>query len=86
MAFRTAFPDLKATLLRTVVEGDLVATHFLVTGTQHAEFLGVPPAGRQMSIPSLTISRLERGRIVDDWEVFDVAGLVRQLRGEPLGV
>ena len=35
--------------------------------------------GRRVEVSGITISRIEDGRIVEDWSVTDTASLLRQL-------
>lgn len=77
--FRSAFPDLHATIDDMVTEGDKVVTRWTATGTHRGAFMGMAPAGRHMTLPIIVITRFERGKAVEDWEVFDGLGLMQQL-------
>lgn len=77
--FREAFPDLHATIDDMVAERNRVATRCTVTGTHKGELIGVKATGRQVAIPLIVISRFVRGKVAEDWEVYDVQGLLRQL-------
>lgn len=61
-----AMPNLNAEIIDTIAEGDKVAVRFVVTGTLNKEFFG-QPAGTQMSMPIITIYRLENGKIIEVW-------------------
>ncbi|MGE5358906.1 MAG: ester cyclase [Bacteroidales bacterium] len=73
------FPDMKFIVNRVIVEGDLMAMHFTLTGTQERDFMGMPPRGGRLDLPVLTMSRLRDGRIAEDWEAYDSAEMMRQL-------
>jgi predicted ester cyclase len=45
--------------------------------------MGVPPTGRPITITGIAISRVRDGKIVEEWEVSDVLGLLRQIGGLP---
>ena len=43
------------------------------------EFDGVAPTGNSIMVTGITISRLENGRLVEEWESFDELLLMRQI-------
>jgi predicted ester cyclase len=53
-----------------VAAGDRVASRFLLTGLNRS---------RRVRLWGITISRLQDGRIVEDWSAFDSLELLRQL-------
>lgn len=61
-----AIPDLHVTLHDTIAEGDKVVVRFTVSGMQTREFMG-QPAGQPFVEHSLTIYRLDNGRIAEVW-------------------
>ena len=48
-------------------------------GTHRAGFLGVPATGNTVAIDVMDVLRVEDGKLVEHWNVVDVAGLMRQL-------
>ena len=83
--FRTACPDLQATLEEFVVEGDRVAARFAWTGTHLGELLGVPPTGRRVHVTGIGLYRVRDGRIAEDRVEEDLLGLLRQVGVVPGG-
>jgi len=81
--YKEILPDSQVTVQHVVGEGDLVATHWTVTGTHQAEFLGVPATGRQVAVEGMNVYRLADGRITDVWTQFDGLGLMDQLGALP---
>ena len=77
--FRSALPDLAVTVDHQFANGDYVATRFTVRGTHGGELLGAPPTGRSVAMTGITVSRCEDGRIAEEWELVDVAGLLQQV-------
>lgn len=77
--FRSALPDLAVTVDHQFADGDYVATRFTVRGTHDGELLGAPPTGRPVAVTGITVSRCEDGRIAEEWELVDVAGLLQQV-------
>jgi predicted ester cyclase len=68
--YTSVLDDLAITVEEQLVEGDRVASRFVVTGTNR---------GRRVRFNGITISRFANGRILEDWSVTDTLGLLRQL-------
>jgi steroid delta-isomerase-like uncharacterized protein len=81
--FRSALPDLAVTVDHQFANGEYVASRFTVRGTHAGELLGVPPTGREVAVTGMTVSRCEDGRIAEEWELVDVAGLFQQVGALP---
>lgn len=82
-AFRTAFPDLHATVEDQVADEDTVAVRFTVRATHKGEFHGLPPTGRQMTMTGIDIQRIADGKIAENWANLDALGLLQQLGALP---
>ena len=59
--------------------GDRVAVRWTGTGTHSAEVMGIPPTGAHIEVEALTILRIEKGRIAENWTVWDTLGFLRQV-------
>jgi predicted ester cyclase len=81
--YRTALSGLRVTIDQQFNEGDYVATRFTVSGTHDGDLMGAPPTGKDVAFTCLTISRCERGRIVEEWELTDTLGLLGQVGALP---
>ncbi|MER7579604.1 ester cyclase [Kitasatospora sp. NPDC097691] len=79
----TAFPDWHFDLLILIAEGDRVFAHMPYSGTHRAPVLGVAPTGRSCTVDEMVVFRLAHGRIAEAWEVYDEAGMWRQLGSAP---
>jgi steroid delta-isomerase-like uncharacterized protein len=78
--YKTAFPDLSATVEDVIAEGDKVATRYTVRGTHQGEIEEFgPPTGRQIELRGITIHCIEDGKIVEEWERYDNLSLLQQL-------
>ena len=80
-AYLDGFPDLHISIDQLLAFGDKVVGVFTFTGTHDGHLFGVPPTGRTISVRQIAIYRLENGRVVDEWEVSDQQGLMRQIGG-----
>lgn len=77
--YHAAFPDLHLEVDDMFGDGDKVATAFTLTGTHEGEMMGMPPTGKRVSIHGIIHSRVQGGRIVEEWELVDFAALLEQL-------
>ncbi len=68
--YRRLFADLSFAVDEQVTEGDRVASRWTLRGTNR---------GRAIELSGITISRLEDGKIVEDWGSTDSIELLRQL-------
>jgi steroid delta-isomerase-like uncharacterized protein len=77
--YRRAFPDLRVTVEELIAEEDKVAARLRVRGTHLGDLNGIAPTGRRVDFTGIVISRVEGGRIAEDWANFDDLGMMRQL-------
>ena len=68
--YTSVLDDIDVRVEEQVVEGNRVASRFVVTGESH---------GRRVRFNGITISRFENDAIVEDWSVTDTLGMLRQL-------
>jgi len=80
----TAFPDWRFDLLGLVAEGDRVGAHMPYSGTFANAINGIAPTGRFAQVDEMVIFRIAGGKIAEAWEVYDEAGMWRQLGVSPL--
>jgi predicted ester cyclase len=79
-AYRQAFPDLECTIEDQVAEGDKVVSRFRARGTHQGETEDLGPlTGNRMEITGISMSRVVRGKLVEDWTNFDAMGMMHQL-------
>ena len=71
--YRTAFPDLKATLDDIFAESDRVAYRWSVSGTHLGEWLGIPPTGNHVTATGITHFRIAGGKVVEAWTSTDLS-------------
>jgi len=64
---RAAVPDLQFSLEKSMVDGDLVAYQWSVTGTPQAELPGMPAPGSKMTMSGLGMVRFADGKIAEIW-------------------
>jgi len=76
---RTGFPDLRLEIENMVVEGDLVAYQWTMSGTHTGPYMGRPPSGHPMRIVGMNLERVQDGQIVEHWSYPDKLALMQQL-------
>lgn len=77
---RLSFPDWEETVDDIIAEGDRVVIRFHSTGTHRGAFAGIAPTGRKVAIREIAIYRLAHGKIVEQWGMPDLHGLLTQLQ------
>lgn len=81
--YRDALSGLRVTIDQQFTDGDYIASRYTVTGTHDGDLMGTPPTGKDVAVTGITISRCEGGRIVEEWELLDTAGLLEQIGALP---
>ncbi len=74
-----AFPNIHATIEDIIAEGDKVVTRVTVQGTHKADLMGIAPTGKKIKCSVICISRIQNGKIAEDWEIIDFFGMLQQL-------
>ncbi len=77
--FTAAFPDGHYTVEDVIAEGDRVVARTSFNGTHKADLQGIPATGKSVSMPSITIFRLDNGKISEGWVINDELGMMQQL-------
>jgi steroid delta-isomerase-like uncharacterized protein len=81
--YLVAFPDAWIQVEQQLAEGDLVATRWSARGTHEGELMDIEPTGKEVTVTGLTISRLEGGKIVEEFQNWDFSGMLRQIEADP---
>ena len=77
--WRAAFPDMNVSVDLLISEGAKVAIRWTLNGTHLGRFLGIPATGKYVSIPGMTIFRIENGKLREAWGHWEQAGMLGQL-------
>jgi steroid delta-isomerase-like uncharacterized protein len=80
--FRQATPG-RHEIQTQVAEGDLVVSHIVARGVHAGELLGIPATGREIETEGIAMHRIADGKIVEHWQVSDVARVLQQVGALP---
>ena len=83
--YREAFEGAHITVKDQIGQGDSVATRWEGRGRHTGEIMGIPPTGKDVVVEGITLSRLEGGRIVEEWTNWDTLGMLQQIGAIPTG-
>jgi predicted SnoaL-like aldol condensation-catalyzing enzyme len=70
--YRTASPQLQATLDDILAEGERVALQRSARGTHLGEWLDVPPTGHHFTMSGISIYRIAESKAVEGWNSIEV--------------
>ena len=74
-----AIPDLRHEVQEVIVDGGVEMARVVVTGTMAASFAGVEGSGHSFRIDQAVITHLHDGKVIEAWEIADIAALREQL-------
>lgn len=60
-------------------EGDKVVTRLRSMGKHEGDLPGAPRTGNDLNMTSITIHRIENGKLVEKWSEKDVLGFLQQI-------
>ncbi len=66
-----------------IAEGDRVVVRYTLRGTHTGNYMGIAPAGKQVTQTGITINRFANGKAVELWGNVDDLGLLQQLGAIP---
>jgi steroid delta-isomerase-like uncharacterized protein len=73
------FPDFHVTLKDITASEDKVWIYVEETGTHTGEYRGLAPTGNKVHYPAIAIFRIQDGKIVEGWGVYDYLDFYQQL-------
>ncbi len=74
-----AFPHYELVAEDMIAEGDKVVVRSTFHGTHRGDFMGIPPTGKQVTMPLILIYRIADDKIVEHWMQADALGMMQQL-------
>jgi predicted ester cyclase len=83
--YRSAFEGAQITVKEQIGEGDFVASRWEGRGRHTGELMGTAPTGKDVVVSGQTLSRVENGKIVEEWTNWDTLGMLQQIGAVPAG-
>jgi steroid delta-isomerase-like uncharacterized protein len=74
-----ALPDLTLEVPLRIPRGKFVAEKLVIRGTHMGNLLGLPPTGRYVEIPAISMVEFHNGRLKEDHFYYDAAHIMRQM-------
>ncbi len=76
--FIDACPDVRHVITHLLAEGDLVAAHVKMLGTQTGPFGAIAPTGKALNLTGAYHCHIVAGKLVEDWDSWTVLPLFAQ--------
>ncbi len=77
---------MQATIDDLVTSGDQVVVRATVRGTNTGPLGDIPPSGESIEMTIMQFLRIEDGRIVEEWEQFNLLAMLQQIGAIPAEV
>jgi steroid delta-isomerase-like uncharacterized protein len=77
--YLSAFPDLEFTEDEIIVDGDRIAVVWTARATHRGPIMNIPPTGRRICLHGMSRHVIAGGKIVRSLNVWDLAGLLREI-------
>ena len=81
--FRGAFPDIRFRIDDVLVSGSCATIRWTATGTHRGQLMDIAPTGHRVEVRGIGIARYAGDKEVENWEMWDVMGLMQQLGAAP---
>lgn len=76
-------PDLVFTLDAVIAEGDKVSILYTARGHMTGPFASLPATGKPVDLTGSTIYRFRDGKVVEEWTVYNMLEILRQMGYPP---
>jgi steroid delta-isomerase-like uncharacterized protein len=76
------WPDFQSRIEDRIFSTDKIVARVTFSGTHSKTVLGFAPSGKKIIWGAIDIWRVENGKLAEHWDMVDVAGLQKQLRGD----
>ncbi|OLO99509.1 hypothetical protein BVU76_25350 [Mycolicibacterium porcinum] len=83
--YRKSFSNIKFDIKMQIAEGDYVCTLLEAQGDNTGELMGQPATGKHARINLTDTTRIEDGKIAENWVTWDTLGMLQQLGLVPAG-
>ncbi|REJ82881.1 MAG: ester cyclase [Bacteroidetes bacterium] len=77
--YRSSFPDMKVNIMSMTAEGDMVITHYNMTGTNSGPMGEMPPTGKSMNVNGVDVVKFKDGKATEHWGYWEESKFMEQL-------
>lgn len=77
-SMKTASSDMVMTIDKMIAERDLVVVLYTGRGTSTGPFSGMPATGKTYVVTGMTLYRLSKGRIAEEWTFYNMLDILNQ--------
>ena len=84
-AFWRVFPDAHVIVQELIGEGDTLVVRYIIAGTMHEDFMGVPAARQRIELPGISILHFRNGQCLERWTCSDSLLLLHQIGASVAG-
>ncbi|WP_319500347.1 ester cyclase [uncultured Draconibacterium sp.] len=77
--YASAFEKSHFEILDMIASNDKVVSRVLFTCVHTGDLAGIPASGKEVKMQAISICRIEHGKIVEEFEVFDELGMMQQI-------
>jgi steroid delta-isomerase-like uncharacterized protein len=81
--YSEAFEGAQIRVKDQIAEGDAVATRWEGRGRHTGDLMGIPPTGKEIIVEGLNFTRVQDGKIVEEWSNWDTLGMLQQIGAIP---
>jgi steroid delta-isomerase-like uncharacterized protein len=74
-----ALPDLRVDIDDVISDGTKAVKRWTASGVHRGALAGIPPTGKKVTFSGVSSYRVEDGKIVESWYVYDLFGLLQQI-------
>jgi steroid delta-isomerase-like uncharacterized protein len=74
-----AFPDTVVTVEDALIAGNKMVGRYTYRATHQGPFLGIPATGKQITMRSIDIWRMQDGMFVEHWDELNLLEVMQQL-------
>jgi predicted ester cyclase len=76
------WPDFQSRIEDRIFGADKIVARVTFSATHARTVQGFAPTGKRVTWGAVDIWRVENGKLAEHWDIVDVAGLQKQLRGD----
>lgn len=74
LMLRTAFPDMKMTLVNRIIGDDWACGEWMMTGTHAGDYPNLPATGKALNVRGVSIYEFQDGKIKREADYWDLLG------------